>query len=510
MIELECYVAEQNDYPLQIPGLDGQPATTFEESDTLFLSVWEGQSQAAIFSNAPVWLQQVTDFTITNGGTGYTSTPTIAITGGGATTDATAYPILTAGVVTSIVITDGGQGYDGSTVTVAFSGGGGSGAAATAIQTLGWQSGLVAMAISPTESVLLTPGGTYRFQVTATRGLTVSVVIDGLIKALVTPGMTPPSPPDLVTLDYAASYCEVLGLTDAQRDLLPALVAAASMAARRYCQDRNFDLRTYVEFQDVSLNGQIRLLQVPVQQVQRVQGTPQLALTISNTSASVQAAQAYFSYSGTWQGYTTNAQTPTGIVLSKVSSGVVTAVTVDYDDDMTISDLAALINAVGGGWTATTDSTLGLWPVTELDGGFVGQGCATGVFGGQGAQFNILQDLALNGFRLDTGRMGFVLVGRQDYSLANRWGPGGYEMFSSNYQCGRVKVTYVAGESVVPQQVQLAVADMCKYQLQTAKTDPLLESETAQEYSYKLCARMLGSMSDFQRQMLAPYQILRA
>ncbi len=71
-------------------------------------------------------------------------------------------------------------------------------------------------------------------------------------------------------------------------------------------------------------------------------------------------------------------------------------------------------------------------------------------------------------------------------------------------------MTYVAGEAVIPQQVQLAVADMVKYQINQAKTDWTLESETAQEYSYKLCARMLGAMTDYQKSLLAPYQILRA
>jgi len=71
-------------------------------------------------------------FTITAGGTGYTSAPTVAITpilsseGTGATATAT----VSGGAVTAITLTNAGSGYaDGATVS--FSGGGGSGAAAT-------------------------------------------------------------------------------------------------------------------------------------------------------------------------------------------------------------------------------------------------------------------------------------------------------------------------------------------------------------------------------------------
>ena len=71
-------------------------------------------------------------FTITAGGTGYTSAPTVVITpilsseGTGATATAT----VAGGAVTAITLTNAGSGYaDGATVS--FSGGGGSGAAAT-------------------------------------------------------------------------------------------------------------------------------------------------------------------------------------------------------------------------------------------------------------------------------------------------------------------------------------------------------------------------------------------
>lgn len=76
----------------------------------------------------------VTAITVTNQGTGYTSAPTVALTGGSGT-GATAHAVLgtgaNAGKVVSVVVDEPGSGYTAAP-TVAFSGGGGTGAAATA------------------------------------------------------------------------------------------------------------------------------------------------------------------------------------------------------------------------------------------------------------------------------------------------------------------------------------------------------------------------------------------
>lgn len=76
------------------------------------------------------WIDKgIVSLAVSNGGSGYTSAPTVAITGTGGT-GATATATVVAGVVTAVTITNPGSGYD--TASVAFSGGGGTGAAATA------------------------------------------------------------------------------------------------------------------------------------------------------------------------------------------------------------------------------------------------------------------------------------------------------------------------------------------------------------------------------------------
>lgn len=68
--------------------------------------------------------------TVTAGGTGYTSAPTVTFTGGGGS-GASAVATISGGAVTKVTIIDRGTGYT-SAPTIGFTGGGGSGATATA------------------------------------------------------------------------------------------------------------------------------------------------------------------------------------------------------------------------------------------------------------------------------------------------------------------------------------------------------------------------------------------
>lgn len=109
--------------------------------------------------------------TVTKGGSGYTSAPTVSFSGGGGT-GAAATAVVTNGVVTAINVTNGGSGYT-SAPTVSFSGGGGSGAAATAT-----------ISSNAVNAVNLTPGTTGAIDVSGlnpAKGLhiTATVVTNG-------------------------------------------------------------------------------------------------------------------------------------------------------------------------------------------------------------------------------------------------------------------------------------------------------------------------------------------
>lgn len=86
-----------------------------------------------VFYEHPVATDSVATGVVNNGGSGYTSPPSVSITGGGGT-GATAIANISGGAVVAIVITNGGSGYT-SAPTLSMTGGGGTGASGSA--TLG-------------------------------------------------------------------------------------------------------------------------------------------------------------------------------------------------------------------------------------------------------------------------------------------------------------------------------------------------------------------------------------
>lgn len=74
----------------------------------------------------------VASVAVTAGGTGYTSAPTVAFSGGGGGTGAAGTAIVSGGAVVGINITNPGSGYTSAPSVALTGGGGGTGAAATA------------------------------------------------------------------------------------------------------------------------------------------------------------------------------------------------------------------------------------------------------------------------------------------------------------------------------------------------------------------------------------------
>ncbi len=294
------------------------------------------------------------------------------------------------------------------------------------------------------------------------------------------------APPDLVTGPYAAQLLASLALTPAQLEMIPTLITAASNAIRSWC-NRNFAQAVYIEDCPVELNGTIRLKNPPINQITRVQAQPTPVLTVINPSTSVQAARCYFTVTGD----VTGGQTITGLTLMSVSSGVSTTTPIAYTANETISGLAAAIGAVSG-WVAVADPVLGLWPVTELLEGLIAQGAA---LPDQGATFSVLgTDLTGVRFHPDDGQLtGIIWTGQQYSGFGPRWGPGWNEFddISQNSGWGSVRVTYNGGFAKIPPQIQLGCVELVKLQLQRLKTDMLLITETAGQYSYTINPRLI-------------------
>jgi hypothetical protein len=84
-----------------------------------------------VTSGAVVILSSVQSITLTDGGSGYTSTPSVVFSGGGGS-GAAANAIVSGGVVTAINLTQAGSNYT-SAPSISITGGGGSGATATLV-----------------------------------------------------------------------------------------------------------------------------------------------------------------------------------------------------------------------------------------------------------------------------------------------------------------------------------------------------------------------------------------
>lgn len=107
----ESFSAESNSHPIFV--------RTYWERRSSYTPLTKGAAYTGVYR-----------IHVTNGGSGYTSVPTVTFTGG-AGSGAAATAIVFRGAVVGVIVTTEGSGYT-SAPTIGFSGGGGTGAAATA------------------------------------------------------------------------------------------------------------------------------------------------------------------------------------------------------------------------------------------------------------------------------------------------------------------------------------------------------------------------------------------
>ena len=361
--------------------------------------------------------------------------------------------------------------------------------------------------LSPTDAAGLAPG-IYHLQVFGTHSATTACLFDGLCQVISAAGTTVPSPPDLITAQYALAALAPMNFQEYNHEVIPTYISAASSLIRRWCMDRDFFVNTYTEEQEVSLNGEIRLNQVPVNVITRIQGNPQTALTITNTSSSVQFAQVYFAYTGQYGGYGTNLQTITGLTLSAVSNGVPALQTITFSVGEIISTLASAITGLGGGWNAVADSALGSWPVTELIGAFTALPAGINSQSGTGAQLKVYaQDL--NAYIRDQWS-GIVWTGAEYAGLGPRWGPDWQQYEGNRVTGGTVRCTYSAGFTTIPPEIQQACAETVKVMIERMNRSTILQSERLGQYSYTLSNELYWALPQPVRQTIGSYRLIRA
>ena len=274
---------------------------------------------------------------------------------------------------------------------------------------------------------------------------------------------------NLITRARALYNLNNLSTTATENTTLDALIAAVSAGIERWCR-RYFVSTQYDEVYDGTDATELVLQHFPIISVERVAFDPTAVLLVQNTSASNQRA--------------TVQVTSTGVTLTRVASGVSSASTVTFAANVTLTALAAAINALGNGWSATLASSdfanRASADLRALQGAYAAKDSA--------AELTIhLQELA--GYDSDPPH-GFL-------TRSDGW-KGGSQSW---------RVIYTAGYASVPEDVQEACAQWVAILFWQTKRDPGLAHETV---TGSVARTPHWVMPLSVRLLLEPYRALRA
>lgn len=308
----------------------------------------------------------------------------------------------------------------------------------------------------------------------------------------------------LITADYllAQALAGARVLTAGAQAALASKAAEASAAVRRYCGDRDFTRGTYTQVLTPALDGTVLLAQFPVNRVTRASGSRAAGLTIANTDRAGHT-RATVGFSSTGDEATGIAGT--GLALGRVTGGLALESALAFAVYPTLGALAAAVNALGFGWTATVGVNLAAWPSADLCGGDTARNAFSG------AELQVFAD-DLDDCRLDRAT-GLLAVGSRGGSArfdGPRWGPYQDPVSDDLRGGGAVLVSYDAGFDLVPAPVQQATAIVGLALLDKLRIDSSLASASLGNTSFAWRdAELIAAIPRSARDLLSPYRIVR-
>lgn len=161
---------------------------------------------------------------------------------------------------------------------------------------------------------------------------------------------------NLITRERAVRNLNGYTPTATDNVVLDTLIAAVSSAICKHCR-RSFTAQNYDEL--VNGNGQRRLFlrRFPILAVAAVRYRPVTVLRVINNDQAInQMARVQVM--------------ATGLVLTRIASGVMSTSTLTYASYATLQALATAISALGSGWSAqvlgSSNGDYGLWPALDL------------------------------------------------------------------------------------------------------------------------------------------------
>lgn len=320
---------------------------------------------------------------------------------------------------------------------------------------------------------------------------------------------------DLITSTVAQQALAAGGVTlsAAQLVQLPLVITACSRAIVRFC-NRPFLPTSYDEIvtpeggrQDRGEPATAKLTYFPVQSFSRVYTGRSTGLTISNADpVGNQLATVGFTFTGDVEDFDL---TYTGIVLTRVASGVTSTSPLLFASYPTVQALAGAISAAGSGWTATVASGTtpdpGLFPSADL----VGVREPKNAFS-PGATLDLFMQAA-DGYDIDRAT-GILRVYDGSWRSGGDWGGafgatwddlgdhGGGQLGWDQY-----RVTYQAGFTTVPEPIQQVCCELVKGTFERLGTDSTLKSENARDYSYTV-RDAWATLPDWALQVLTLYK----
>jgi hypothetical protein len=302
-------------------------------------------------------------------------------------------------------------------------------------------------------------------------------------------------------IDIERAKRGIQSITDNSQDaLLGVLIAGCSDAINKYCR-RDFSLRSYDETYNGNGDRRLLLRQYPVVSVEAVRYRPVTVLKIQNTNQALNQRASV-------------AVTSTGLILTRVASGVVSRDTsVTWASNVTLNAVAAAVNALGNGWTAQIVGDVGaagnygdygLWPAADL---FLPPSFGDGVQS-QGA-------LTARGVNAELKLHTYELQGYQ-------WDPRGWLLRAIPYTdpellhpedliwpvgVNNFRVQYTAGYTTIPEAVQEACARWVSMSYYLTLRDPMITGQSAAGVAQRFLPEPLSDEPPWiVRSLLAPYR----
>lgn len=318
----------------------------------------------------------------------------------------------------------------------------------------------------------------------------------GFLDLYPAPGGTPPlferaltTPAQLQAIFPSMSQDEI--------DYLPFAIRAATRHIETYCQ-HPLVLDSYDHVIRPSNSIRLRLRSRPVVEVSRVASTLSSALMMSYGGSAQMASVRTATASPT-------SMAIVALTFSATDAGVTTSTTINVTTYPTFDLLAAAINALGGGWSATVAPMMGSWPTSEA-------------FGTPGTRGAIREQLDLTVYSQPLGQ--FWIDADRGWLEVNESVPGGFLVPNprvERYDTRRfgVRCSYRAGYATtvadvalgcypVPEDLEVATAITARSIAQADLIAGPVKTQSVKDRSYTL-KDSYEIIPDAAKSMLASY-----